>query len=719
MDDLQMKQLFESQEIPVPDENKRKETLNLAAAAFEKNQKSEKISQGTSLWSRLINRQPTNRRDSMSFSQKKVIYGGLATACVALLIYSVSPIMDTASVVPPSSIDLSAPADAREDVAVAQSGNMIMPAEVDKMKKEALAGKDMVPVLEASKAPAPEGKLAEAEVSADAAGSMEVARVRSEVGATAGAAIPMGAAVPSPSTPAPVILSGNPVNKLQMLLDQDSSALDQTVGRDKFKDFEQNAIKQVAQEPVSTFSIDVDTASYAFVRSNLDSGVLPQKDSVRVEELINYFDYAYPLPETKAEPFKASTVLKPSPWHAGRKLLTIGVKGYDVEKATAPDSNLVFLLDVSGSMEEPNKLPLLKQSLSMLLDTLKPTDKVSIVVYAGAAGTVLPPTPVSDKNAILMALQNLNAGGSTAGAEGIRQAYQLAEANFNKNAVNRVILATDGDFNVGITEPNELQDFVERKRESGIFLSVLGFGRGNYNDDMMQRLAQNGNGVAAYIDTLNEARKVLVQEAGATLFPIAKDVKIQVEFNPATVSEYRLVGYETRALKTEDFNNDKVDAGDIGAGAEVTAIYEITPVGADKAVDESRYAPVPAVKPASDEYAFVKLRYKLPDEQTSKLVTTPVTAQQEQKADTVLARETDWAVAVASFGQLLKGGQYTGKMTYDDVLKLAEGAKGSDPFGYRAEFITLIHKAKTAAALEALPGQSGAGEPVHSTPGSR
>jgi Ca-activated chloride channel family protein len=483
----------------------------------------------------------------------------------------------------------------------------------------------------------------------------------------------------------------------------------QEMGRDKFKDFEQNEIKSVAQEPLSTFSIDVDTASYAFVRSNLDNGTLPQVDSVRVEELINYFDYAYPAPAAKAEPFKTSLIVKPSPWNKDRKLVTVGIKGYDLEKTATPDSNLVFLLDVSGSMEEPNKLPLLKQSLSMLLETLKPTDKISIVVYAGAAGTVLPPTPVSDKNTILMALQNLQAGGSTAGAEGIRQAYQLAETNFNKDAVNRVILATDGDFNVGITSPDELQDFVERKREKGIFLSVLGFGRGNYNDDMMQRLAQNGNGVAAYIDTLNEARKVLVQEAGSTLFTIAKDVKIQVEFNPKTVSEYRLVGYETRALKTEDFNNDKVDAGDIGAGAEVTAIYEITPAGAAPAVDPSRYASSPAASstPAvGGELAFVKVRYKLPDENTSKLITTPVLPDMNSGITAeaqLLQKETDWAVAVASFAQLLKGGKYTGSMTYDDILKLAEASKGSDPFGYRAEFITLIHKAKTAAAMQTQP----------------
>ena len=300
------------------------------------------------------------------------------------------------------------------------------------------------------------------------------------------------------------------------------------------------------------------------------------------------------------------------------------------------------------------------------------------------------------------------AGGSTAGGEGIRQAYQLAQQNFNKDAVNRVILATDGDFNVGITEPEELKGFVEREREKGIFLSVLGFGTGNYNDALMQELAQNGNGVAAYIDTLNEARKVLVQEAAATLFPIAKDVKIQVEFNPATVSEYRLVGYETRALKTEDFNNDKVDAGDIGAGAEVTAIYEVTPVGGTTLIDKPRYDDKPPMdhpEYQEAEIAFVKVRYKLPNESQSKLTSRAVHIDEQASSD--LLRETNWAEAVAGYGQLLTGGKFTGKLTYDDVLKQAEANKGPDPFGYRAEFITLIHKAKTAASMPAQGGGNG------------
>src|SRR5690606_14660674 len=365
----------------------------------------------------------------------------------------------------------------------------------------------------------------------------------------------------------------------------------QDEGRDQFETIVPNPVKLVTEEPVSTFSVDVDTASYSFVRRQLNQGVLPQKDAVRVEEMINYFDYDYPLPESRETPFKATVAVTDAPWKAGNKLIHIGIRGYDIAPGQAPASNLVFLLDVSGSMNSPDKLPLVKQSMGLLLSQLKPTDTVAIVAYAGAAGTVLEPTQVKEKQKIMAALEQLNAGGSTAGGEGIKLAYKLAKAGFDKNAVNRVILATDGDFNLGITDQEELKGFVERQRDEGIYLSVLGFGQGNYQDDLMQVLAQNGNGVAAYIDTLSEAQKVLVDEATSTLFPIAKDVKIQMEFNPKTVKEYRLLGYETRALKREDFNNDKVDAGDIGAGHRVTAIYEITPVGsASGLIEPSRYS---------------------------------------------------------------------------------------------------------------------------------
>jgi Ca-activated chloride channel family protein len=467
-------------------------------------------------------------------------------------------------------------------------------------------------------------------------------------------------------------------------------------GRDKFTDITPNPVKIAATDPVSTFSIDADSASYSFVRGSLAQNVLPQKDAVRVEEMINYFPYDYAGPSDRNAPFKATVTLMPTPWNAKTELMHIGIKGFSLNGAERPHTNLVFLLDTSGSMEEPNKLPLLKASMKMLVETLQPSDTVAIVTYAGSAGTVLAPTAVSDKAKILASLDNLEAGGSTAGAEGIRQAYSLAESGFDKTGINRVILATDGDFNVGITDPEELKSFVERKRETGVYLSVLGFGRGNYNDDLMQTLAQNGNGNASYIDTLNEARKVLVDEASNTLFPIAKDVKIQVEFNPATVSEYRLIGYETRLLNREDFNNDKVDAGEIGSGHTVTAIYEITPKGTEGLVDPLRYAPA-GEQTGGNELAFVKIRYKLPNEETSRLITEPVT-----EANAVPSTEARFSAAVAAFGQLLRGGQYTKAFTYDDVIALAQANKGPDEFGYRSEFINLVRMAKTAQALEPL-----------------
>ena len=478
----------------------------------------------------------------------------------------------------------------------------------------------------------------------------------------------------------------------------------QDQGHDKFSDITPNPVKVVAEDPVSTFSIDVDTASYSFMRAALNRGLLPQKNAVRVEEMINYFPYDYAAPADRETPFKASVAVYPSPWNTRTKLIHIGIKGYNLPAAQRPHANLVFLIDTSGSMNAPNKLPLLKNSFRMLLSSLRPDDTISIVVYAGSAGTVLEPTKAGDKAKILAALDNLSAGGSTAGAEGIRQAYRLAEQNFDKQGLNRVILATDGDFNVGITNTEELKGFVERQRQSGVYLSVLGFGMGNYNDQLMQTLAQNGNGNAAYIDNLNEARKVLVEEAGSTLFTIAKDVKLQVEFNPQTVSEYRLIGYENRLLKREDFNNDKVDAGDIGAGHTVTAIYEITPKGsAARLVDDLRYQQAkPAPEGKGSEYAFLKIRYKLPDSDTSKLITTPITTADESDAVAAAPREARFATAVAAFGQLLKGGRYTGSYTYDDVVKLAQGARGPDEFGYRNEFVNLVRLAKSAAAMETL-----------------
>lgn len=501
----------------------------------------------------------------------------------------------------------------------------------------------------------------------------------------------------------PMALSGTAVRP--PLADQPAPSGYRDQGRDKFADITPNQVKRVSESPVSTFSVDVDTASYAFTRSALNQGVLPQTDAVRIEELINYFDYDYAAPASRDEPFSAQVSIMPSPWNDNSKLLSIGIKGYELPRSEAPPANLVFLIDTSGSMDAPDKLPLLRNAFRLLLSSLKPQDTVAIVAYAGSAGTVLEPTKVADKSTILSALDNLHAGGSTAGAEGIRLAYQLAERQMEENGINRVVLATDGDFNVGITDTDELTDFVERKRESGVSLSVLGFGRGNYNDALMQALAQNGNGNAAYIDTLNEARKVLVEEAGSTLFTIAKDVKLQLEFNPATVSEYRLIGYETRILNREDFNNDRIDAGDIGAGHTVTALYEFTPVGAPgQKIDDLRYGTSEAApaEPVSDEYAFMKIRYKLPDGDTSRLITVPVTKDMESATTDAAPQDARFAAAVAGFGQLLRGGRHTGLYTYEDVIALAQSARGEDRFGYRSEFINLVRLAQSAAALEPL-----------------
>jgi len=480
-----------------------------------------------------------------------------------------------------------------------------------------------------------------------------------------------------------------------------------TVDTENYEDVEPNPIHLVSEEPVSTFSVDVDTASYANVRRMLGEGRLPPRDAVRIEELINYFDYDYPLPADRAQPFSTNVTVAPSPWAEGRQLVHIGLQGYNIVPRERPALNLVLLLDVSGSMSAPNKLPLLQQSFRMLIDQLNARDRVAIVVYAGAAGTVLEPTPGNEHARILAALDSLRPGGSTAGAEGLRQAYALAEQNFDENSVNRVIIATDGDFNVGISDPEQLQDFVERKRETGIYLSVFGFGGGNYNDALMQRLAQNGNGVAVYIDTLNEARRVLRDEMASNLFTIAEDVKIQVEFNPARVAEYRLIGYETRMLRREDFNNDQVDAGEIGAGHSVTAIYEITPVGGPTFTDPLRYqrdaSPAPST---ADEIAFLRIRYKLPGEDESRLIERPIV---DADVASNLARApeyTRWATAVAGYGQLLRGDPYLREgYSWDDVIGLAQGARGDDEFGWRAEFIQLARAAASAASLSPIQTQ--------------
>lgn len=470
----------------------------------------------------------------------------------------------------------------------------------------------------------------------------------------------------------------------------DLDVVSQNVQTEEYANAPINNIKLVKDSPVSTFSADVDTASYSLIRNQINSGYLPPSAAVRVEEMINYFDYSYPLPKSESAPFRATTQVLESPWNRGKKLIHIGIQGYDIEPTEKPDSNLVFLLDVSGSMSQANKLPLVKQSISLLLSTLKSDDQVSIVVYAGAAGVVLEPTNAQDKNTIMAALNRLSAGGSTAGGAGIELAYQLAEKHYIANGVNRIILATDGDFNVGQSSNEELKKLVERKRQKGVMLSVLGFGRGNYQDDMMQTLAQNGNGVAAYIDSLSEAKKVLVDEASSTLFTIAKDVKLQLEFNPQVVSEYRLVGYQTRQLQREDFNNDKVDAGDIGSGHSVTAIYEVGLLGSQSnAIEPLRYAKKQhGSDAASNELGFLKIRYKLPTENTSKLIESAIT--QSKKTPSF---DTQFSIAVASFGQKLSGDKYSSTLSYGDITALAKDNIGNDPYGHKAEFIQLVEMA--------------------------
>jgi Ca-activated chloride channel family protein len=476
-------------------------------------------------------------------------------------------------------------------------------------------------------------------------------------------------------------------------------------GRERHPGYAENPVKSVAAEPVSTFSIDVDTASYAFVRASLMDGQLPAAEAVRVEELINYFPYDYAPPTDEETPFATHVSVYPAPWKPTNRLVHSGIKGFELAPGERPRANQGFLIDTSGSMAAQNKLPLLLQSFRLMLSALDPEDTVAIVAYAGSAGVVLEPTKVGESRKILAALDKLHSGGSTAGGQGLALAYALAEENFDAKGVNRVILATDGDFNVGVSDPERLKTFVAEKRKTGVGLSVLGFGRGNYNDTLMQTLAQNGDGNAAYIDTLSEAQKVMVEETSSTLFTIARDVKIQVEWNPATVSEYRLIGYETRALNREDFNNDKVDAGEIGAGHSVTAIYEITPVGAPGSVDPLRYsAAEEAVTPAaasSAEYGFLKMRYKLPGEDESRLITRPILVQEVLGELRAASTEAQFATAVAGFGQLLRGGAQTGGFDYDDVIALSQSGRGADPYGYRAEFTRLVKLAQSIAGRSA------------------
>ncbi len=716
-------------DIPPPDPAAKRRAIAMAREAFAaehaqlpesiEEKEESKAAQGLPGWLRLIFGQRAEEESTMTTYNPKLMYSGVATAAVMAVAVGLALQTQTGREI---TIGLPEVTLGEDDAAtIVEQG--LVEGDLDetlahRVEAEAMAAPQTSLATEVRKLAASEDGRARVtlprELAGDSAGLTatvranvpappptmeEIVVMEAERGAASMAEVSPGMAMPQSRQAASTNdlgLAGF-VTPGVIPADVVSQPGYQEVGRDKFAEFEENPVKLVSEEPVSTFSADVDTASYSFVRRMLNSGVLPQPDAVRVEEMINYFDYNYTLPERKVEPFAPNVAVVDAPWADGRKLMHIGIKGYDIAPTDKPRSNLVFLLDVSGSMNSPDKLPLVKQSMEMLLSTLNPEDTVAIVVYAGAAGTVLEPTPVKDKQKILDAMRQLSAGGSTAGAQGIRLAYELAESQFDKDAINRVILATDGDFNVGITNNLELEGFIERKRDKGIFLSVLGFGQGNYQDERMQALAQNGNGVAAYIDTLSEAQKVLVDEASSTLFPIAKDVKLQVEFNPATVAEYRLIGYETRALNREDFNNDAVDAGDIGAGHTVTAIYEFTPVtSAARLIDDSRYAPKMERDGYGNEYANLKIRYKLPDEDTSKLIVRPITLQDRSK----LSGDTGFATAVAGFAQVLKGGRYTGNFGCDEVIELAQQTKGDDPYGYRTEFIQLARLAKTAAAMQ-------------------
>jgi Ca-activated chloride channel family protein len=643
MKEEELKRLFGEASQQNPDPEKRRQAIEAAKAEFlalsqGDSQKSENTSQGNDDSVRPIaNIFSLSRREKMSQISQRWLYSGIASAAVIVLAVSIlfSSLLVPTKLVRP---------DEAETVAEINSASLPELLEM---------------VTEGEMTRAYDEREQEAEFANYRAATSKMAKPQHQLNNNA--------------------------------LVRDSSVSIEVENRDNFQQFETNPVKSVKEEPVSTFSIDVDTASYSFVRKQLNQGVLPSKASVRLEELVNYFPYDYPTPRELSKPFLPTVSILPSPWNSANRLVHIGIKGYELPDTTTMRSNLVFLLDVSGSMSQPDKLPLVKQSMSLLLSQLHPEDTVAIVVYAGVAGTILEPTPVSEKQKILSAMNRLSAGGSTAGAEGIKLAYQLAESSFVEGGVNRVFLATDGDFNVGITNQEDLKGFIERKRDSGIYLSILGFGQGNYQDALMQQLAQNGNGIAAHIDTLAEAQKVLVEEAQSQLFPIANDVKIQVEFNPTTVSEYRLLGYETRSLKREDFNNDKVDAGEIGAGHSVTAIYEITPRGSEGLLGESRYESKSAESNSVGEYGFLKIRYKNLGEKTSQQISQPISVALNPGTD-----DTRFAVAVAGFAQLLKDGRYTGEWNLEDALQLALDNKGQDIYGYRSEFTQLIRKAMVA-----------------------
>ena len=462
-----------------------------------------------------------------------------------------------------------------------------------------------------------------------------------------------------------------------------------------YKEIKENSFVAVAQQPVTTFSADVDRAAYANVRRIIGYGQIPPKDAVRIEEMVNYFDYDYPAPEEgSASPLRVSPELAPAPWDPNHLLLRIGLQAKKIDLAQAPPSNIVFLIDVSGSMDEENKLPLLQSSFKLLLGQLRPDDKVAIVTYANGTKVALPSTSVKDKEKIIKALDNLYASGGTSGGRGIQLAYEQAQKSFIKNGNNRIILATDGDFNIGINNTTDLEKFIEKQRESGIYMSVLGFGMGNYRDDMAETIADKGNGNYAYIDNITEAKKVLVNELSGTLFAVAKDVKLQLEFNPKYVKEYKLIGYENRMLANEDFTNDKKDAGEIGAGHTVTALYELVPSDG-KVAQSLRYQSQELnEKGKGNELGFLKIRYKDPKVKDAKSVEITEPLVFNKKALKETSTDYRFAASVAEFGILLRDNSNKANATYDQVIELAEGAIGKDPEGYRKEFVRLVKSVK-------------------------
>jgi len=469
--------------------------------------------------------------------------------------------------------------------------------------------------------------------------------------------------------------------------------------RENYLEIAESEVKLVHADPLSTFSVDVDTAAYSNIRRMLlREGRLPPRDAVRIEELVNYFDYDYPKADSLDAPFSVFTEVAPAPWNPGKHLLHIGLEGYQPEE-TRPDANLVFLVDVSGSMRDANKLTLVKRSLKLLVSKMEENDRIALVVYAGAAGVVLDSTSGDQKHTINQAIDNLNAGGSTNGGAGIKLAYDIASRHFIQDGINRVIIASDGDMNVGTVSLTALKDLVKQKRESGVSLTTLGFGSGNYNSALMEQLADVGNGNAAYIDGIREAQKVLVDEMQSTLLTIAKDVKIQIEFNPAVVEEYRLIGYQNRILNKEDFRNDKVDAGEIGAGHTVTALYEVVLSGSNQGlVPKLRYGQEQSVgtleRKQKTELAYVRLRYKEPNGSVSREIAQPVFRQSVKSDVADASQNLRFSAAVAGFGQLLRGGKFTRGWGLDEAIALAKSARGEDPHGYRSEFVSIAKLAK-------------------------